>query len=135
MKTLLRTRLLGARAELLFSAQCHELGYYVSKPWSDDCPYDFILDTGKRLIRVQVKSTSSPASKSGGYYCTIRRRSGVLRSYRKKDVDVIAVYISPEEAWVIIPVRELSQHTTFYFKPRDPNSQYSSFVEAWHLLK
>lgn len=37
--------------------KCLESGYVVSKPLFDNARYDFILDTGKQLLRIQVKTS------------------------------------------------------------------------------
>ena len=37
--------------------KCLEAGYTISKPLFDNARYDFILDTGTRLLRIQVKTS------------------------------------------------------------------------------
>ena len=48
---------LGEAAEAAFLAKATSLGFGVAKTWGDSERYDFILDSGKKLWRVQVKST------------------------------------------------------------------------------
>lgn len=48
---------MGEVAESAFLHKAMELGLAVAKPWGDSSRYDFIVDTGERLLRVQVKST------------------------------------------------------------------------------
>lgn len=45
----------GDWAELSVAARFMALGWSVSKPLSNGLPYDFILDRGSGLVRVQVK--------------------------------------------------------------------------------
>jgi len=52
------TKKKGEAAELAFMLKAVSLGFGVAKPWGDSERYDFILDTGTRLWRVQVKSGS-----------------------------------------------------------------------------
>jgi hypothetical protein len=47
-------------------------GLRVIKPWGDRSRYDFVVETGGRFLRVQVKSTSSQRSKH--YVCAIDAR-------------------------------------------------------------
>jgi hypothetical protein len=42
------------------------VGFMVAKPWADSDRYDFILDSGSRLWRVQLKSTASKARRHAG---------------------------------------------------------------------
>ncbi len=51
-------KLRGEWAEIRFLARASELGLRVSKPYGDCLPYDFIVEHGGRMFRVQVKSTS-----------------------------------------------------------------------------
>lgn len=37
--------------------KCIEYGYQVSKPLFDNARYDFILDTGKKLLKIQIKTS------------------------------------------------------------------------------
>src|SRR2546429_4503199 len=46
----------GEIAEAKFLAKASELGFGVAKPWGDSDAYDFIVQTGGRLWKVQVKS-------------------------------------------------------------------------------
>ena len=49
----------GELGELAFVHKAASLGFGVAKPHGENEPYDFILDSGKRLWRVQVKSIFS----------------------------------------------------------------------------
>ncbi len=46
----------GEMAEAAFLHKASRLGFGVAKPWGDSDPYDLIVDSGRRLWRVQVKS-------------------------------------------------------------------------------
>src|SRR5215831_5698564 len=72
----------GELAEMAFMHKAASLGFTVTKPYGESEAYDFIVDSGKRLWRVQVKSGSS--RKREGYRVAVRhcwrgKRSG--RSY------------------------------------------------------
>ena len=48
----------GELSELAFVYKAASLGFIVAKPYGDNERYDFVVDSGQRLWRVQVKSTS-----------------------------------------------------------------------------
>src|SRR5206468_9494879 len=48
----------GEMAELCFLCRATTLGLTVSKPYGDSARYDFVVDAGAGLLRVQVKSVS-----------------------------------------------------------------------------
>src|SRR5256885_12742270 len=47
----------GEISEAAFGVRAHSLGFLVAKPWGDSEKYDFVLDAGSKLWRVQLKST------------------------------------------------------------------------------
>ena len=51
------TQIKGALTEQKCFLKCIESGYIVSKPLFDNARYDFILDTGKNLLKIQVKTS------------------------------------------------------------------------------
>src|SRR5207248_6285949 len=56
----------GEVAESVFLAKAMSLGFGVAKPWGDSERYDFIVDSGEKLWRVQLKSGDG-GGKEGGY--------------------------------------------------------------------
>lgn len=53
----MNTQIQGAITEQKCFLKCLEYGYQVSKPLFDNARYDFILDTGKRLLKIQIKTS------------------------------------------------------------------------------
>lgn len=51
------TQYKGQLTEQKCFLKCLEAGYLISKPLFDNARYDFILDTGKQLLRIQVKTS------------------------------------------------------------------------------
>src|SRR5436190_21756041 len=47
----------GEISEAAFVLRAHSLGFLVAKPWGDSEKYDFVLDAGSKLWRVQLKAT------------------------------------------------------------------------------
>lgn len=128
----------GELTELMFYTLAYRKGWIVSKPFGDNARYDFIVDATGRLSRVQVKSTSvkDHTGRHDRYTAVIAHGcKGKLR-YTKNDVDLIAVYVIPENAWYIIPIAELGGSIKINIRPFSPNSKgkYERFKEAWDLF-
>ena len=52
------TQVKGAITEQKCFLKCIQQGWTVSKPLFDNARYDFILDTGNKLLRIQVKTSA-----------------------------------------------------------------------------
>lgn len=61
-------------------AKVSSLGFGVAKPWGDSGPYDFIVESGGTLARVQVKS----AHVAGRMDATAFVRMGMRRMHIAK---------------------------------------------------
>jgi hypothetical protein len=112
------------------------LGFMVAKPYSNAYPFDFIVQGGQNLWRVQVKAVSY--MDAGLYPLMTRRHQGQRRrAYRKSETDFLAVYILPEDAWFILPVREVVGRVRLLFRPKGYHRRdiYAHYREAWHLLR
>ena len=128
---------LGELAELAFSYKAASLGFGLAKPLGDNQPFDFILTSGHRLWRVQVKSTYRQA-KSGAYILNASRASppGKTRTYTTDLIDVLAGWVMPLDVWYIIPALAFAPRSGIAVYPhREPETgQYEPFREAWCLL-
>ncbi len=117
---------LGEAAEAAFLAKVTSLGFGVAKTWGDSERYDFILDSGKRLWRVQVKSCRYFRS---CYHVATR---GVTRAYTADEVDFIVAYIVPENLWYVIPISLAASRDRIYVSPnRALHSENEKYREAW----
>jgi hypothetical protein len=110
----------GDTTELRFMLLNHELGYTVSKPFGDNAKYDLIVDTGDTLERIQVKSTRRKENSSGMdcYNCLVSSGSDSKQQYSEKDVDYVAIYVIPENAWYKIPIKEIKGKTVKLYPHR-----------------
>ena len=79
---------LGEAVEAAFLAKATMLGFSVLKPWGDSRPYDFAVESGRRLWRVQVKCATSHR----GARCSARA-SGSGELYTLDDLDFLAAYV------------------------------------------
>ena len=133
----LTTKRRGELAEVAFTHRAVRLGFAISKPYSDSQRYDFILDSGTALYRVQIKSTSTLLN--GLYHVNSHRRTGGgTVPYLPSEVDFLIAYIIPEDAWFILPIDLVAARTSLLFNPknyyRDPGL-YGDYREAWDLLR
>jgi len=117
----------GSVAEAAFLAKASSLGFGVAKPWGDE-RYDFIVDSGHCFWRVQVKSTRVHL---WGEY-TVRVASNNLAPYDETQIDFVAAYLVPENAWYVIPVELLKRRRSLCFYPRGRGkSQWEKYREGW----
>jgi PD-(D/E)XK endonuclease len=126
----------GELGEAAFVYKAVSLGFVVAKPHGDMHRYDFIVESGNGLWRVQVKACAT--LKNGLYQAnTCLKRAGVLIPYTASEIDFVAAYIIPEQTWYVVPVREVVGRTSLSFRPKGfPRLDiYAHYREAWHLLR
>ncbi|MGA8151808.1 MAG: group I intron-associated PD-(D/E)XK endonuclease [Terriglobales bacterium] len=120
-----------------FLLKAETLGLHVSYPWGDSERYDFILDAGSRLWRIQLKSTE--ALRNQGY--DIRPIYFVYGqgavAYTADDIDVLVAHVIPKDTWYIIPVEAFSPYKNLRLYPdiERRRARWEKFREAWHLLQ
>ena len=118
-------------------ANAARLGLKVARPHGDSSRYDVIVQGGGRLYRVQVKSTLF--NRKGCYECLCFwsrvTKTREAKQYSEADIDLVAAYVVPEDAWFLIPASEI-RGKTLYLPPRNraDRSKYGRFLEAWDLL-
>lgn len=120
-------RNMGDIVEARFLAKAASMGFGVLRPFGTE-RYDFVLDSGHRLSRVQIKSNRGRPT--GGYMVKV---SGYKRvPYTKKTIDFLVVYLVPEDLWYIIPVEELEGHQCLCFFPHGRGtSQWEKYCGSW----
>jgi hypothetical protein len=122
----------GQLAELAFVLKAASLGFGVSKPHGDNERYDFVVDSGERMWKVQVKSTSCAFNR--GYHAP--SRSG-KKSYKAEEIDFLVVYIVPRDVWYVIPVNRITSSSSLCLYPsgcRKGAGRFECYREAWHLM-
>ena len=88
------TKRCGERSEAAFLHKASSLGFGVAKPWGDSERYDFILDNGRRLLRVQIKATDS--LRAHAYETRATYTIGKGRAvYSPKDIDFLVAHVIP----------------------------------------
>lgn len=128
-------RIQGRIAEGRFIGKMVELGIPVMVPLFGGLRYDFITDR-KRVCRVQIKSTSHRHNgvKVPAYhlYATVPKSTG-RKPYRINEIDILVVYIVPEDLWYVFPATEIVNRKHIILYP-EGESKYNKYIEAWDLL-
>ncbi len=126
----------GELAEMGFLFKASGLGFGVAKPWGESESYDFVLDSGKRFWRVQVKSTY--VERTHCYNILAKGNTNGKRTpYTASQIDFLVVCIVAENAWYVIPVRAFTPRMRLQFYPSGckKGGLYEQYREAWDLMK
>ena len=116
-----------------------KLGYNVSQPLNLDSKYDFILDTGKQLLRIQVKTAHNPVDRKDViiFKCKSVTGRGQIKhnSYDKNDIDYFATFWQGQV--YLIPVEECSTEKTLRLNKNilRSNWNYAEDYLATEVLK
>ena len=127
--TLRHAKARGEWAELRFMTRAAEQGLRVTKPWGDNSPYDFAVESHGHFLRVQVKCTQYKRQHS--YVCTICSSHVV---YRPDQLDFFAALVIPTDTWYILPILATNNQPSIVLSPHLKKSKYGPYEEAWHLL-
>src|SRR5580693_9887054 len=80
----------GEQGELAFLSKASSLGFALSLPYGHMQRYDFVVDSGKNIWRVQVKTTNHMLN--GLYLVGMHHRSNQrARAYTASEIDFVAV--------------------------------------------
>jgi hypothetical protein len=119
----------GEWAELRFQLRATELGLILARPCGDCAPYDFVVDNQGHFVRVQVKCTIYKRDNS--YQCGLTANHTL---YTPDQIDFFAAYVIPVDVFYILPLAATNSQPDITLSPHRPNSKYSRYKEAWHLL-
>jgi PD-(D/E)XK nuclease superfamily protein len=125
----------GELAEMMFMVKAAQKGFATAKPYGDSRRYDFVLDVGRRLWRVQVKSSS--AKQYGSYMLNLQRNAnGEVVPYDPAEIDFVVGYVMPCDAWFVIPVESIAGRATAKMcaKGNPRSGTMGKYWEAWGLM-
>lgn len=113
----------GERAELLFAAECYVHKMVVMFPHTDDINYDFVIDNGKKLLKIQVKSSRTQCSGSTAFTINYKKTK------QFSNLDFYALYCYESGNFYIVP-NKIIKSNSFY-----ASKNMYMYKNAWHLLK
>jgi hypothetical protein len=137
----LRSKELGDLGELAFVLAASAMGLPVAKPFGDCRRYDLIVDSGRRMLRIQVKSVFK-RRENGNYQvkCCSHAGPGSI-IYTSREIDFMAIYLAAIDIWYLIPVAALLTNTVIHLHPdglrrekREGWAKFEIYKEAWNLL-
>jgi hypothetical protein len=129
----------GKIGEYKFASAALEHGFLVAWPSSLHA-YDFLLDTGERTVKVQVKSCFSKAVSHDSFQVNLKRTTRYKQTkgqkYQQGDFDYLAVYIEPANAFYLIPFGAVAKSSSLYFYPHrnDCTGAFEKYLENWEVL-
>ena len=120
-------------------ARCVELGYRINLPFGGGAPYDFIVDTMEKLIRVQVKRVyQEENSRNNGKHWVMRFDKSKIRGkardrhYTKDDCDYIIGYSCEYNIAYVFPIEMVSNRWCFVLNPDEEiEGKHQKYREAW----
>jgi len=125
---------LGKVAEIEFKKRAIQNGFIVSSVINDRGGYDYIIDCGDRLTKVQVKSTSHISKDRKGISYPIGcLKNGNKSAYDKDDFDFLMIYLHVENLMYIIPIDKTSKKIRLF--PYSKVSKYNKYIDAWDLIR
>lgn len=132
----LNPKRLGELAEAAFLLKAETLGFSLAKPWGDSERYDFVLDSGSRLWRIQLKSTSVIHARGYEVQPIYHVYGKGKSAYTADDIDALAAYILPLDIWYLLPVEAFAPASNLRFYPDIDckAARWEKYREAWHLL-
>jgi hypothetical protein len=135
----LGTKRMGELAELAFMYRAASEGIGVARPYGDSHPYDILVQHGRKLSRIQVKSCFSFEKRTGFPIIVASRWGRSKVGYSIEEIDFIAAYIARYDAWYLIPIESLGKLKNIRLYPMGRKLKsgglYEQYREAWGLLK
>jgi hypothetical protein len=133
----------GEVSQAAFLLKAEMMGLHLALPWGDSERWDFAVwsRNERRVFRVQVKGTGRLFR--GGYDVqpVHSTRTGGKKRYTKKDIDVIAAHVQPEDAWYLIPIEKVGRAKSLRLYPgrerRGPSTgarDWEQWRDAWEVL-
>ena len=131
------TKRRGSQYEAAFVTQALKRGLDILEPYGDYMPYDVMVQNGDgRILRVQVKGTSSQIKNKPGYKVIAASGNATKTPINPDEVDVLAAYVEPEDVWYLIPVVKLTGNVSVYLNPNTKlNGRYEVWKEAWNVFQ
>ena len=124
----------GEWAESVFLVRASEHGLPVSKPSGDSNSFDCVVGRPRKFAAVQVKCTIARLVSGEGYNCSV---CSSHKPYPPGSFDFLAAYVILEDAWYIIPEKEIRglKSISLCTAGLGSEAKYEQYREAWGLLR
>ena len=120
----------GDIGELAFMLEATSKGFLVCKPFGQAEAYDFILDNGNRLFKVQVKASNRLIDKHGySFYSFGNGEKSSISNLGK--IDIIVCYNVDTKSIYIIPANLLKAPKV----SMGLKSKYEIYKNNWSVFK
>ena len=118
----------------MFLVRAEEEGLPASKPWGDSSSYDCVVGRPGKFVAVQVKCTIAKLQSGEGYNCSV---CSSHKPYPPGSFDFVAAYVIREDAWYIIPEKEIRglKSISLCTTGLGSEAKYEQYREAWGLLR
>jgi hypothetical protein len=126
---MLLSRSKGSIAELKIQIAAHEKNYTISKPVWDYLPYDLVIDTGKKLLRTQIKYCNKKDGKN--LVLAINKYDVKKRKkYTATEIDLLLVYCPAVDAILAFNNKIFHNKERLTININDENSEffYKKFI-------
>jgi hypothetical protein len=133
----LNTKRTGEHSEAAFLLKATDEGFGIAKPWGDSERYDFIVDSGRRLWRVQLKCTASLRARGYDVQSIYAIYGGGKVCYTADEIDVLVAYIIPKKTWYVLPIEVFAPSKSLRFYPdiECKRARWEKYREAWDLMR
>ena len=112
----------------------------MAQPLGDNSPYDFLVDNGEDILKIQIKSSEwneheNKPQKSPKYGFTLKH-SKQDKTYEAHDVDFFGLVVIPLRSIWIVPQKAIDGITKVNVYPIGNSSgAMADYREQWILLK
>jgi hypothetical protein len=117
----------GSIAEISFIAECVKRNWTISIPYGDNCRYDCIIDRGRGLERIQIKSSTYEEKKNRIVSFTRRiynnQKGSICNIYTREEIDGFVIYSPELNTFYYIPIEEQEQASISLRINRDINAK------------
>ena len=139
----INTILKGKSGEHYFIYEVMKRGYNIAQSLQEDSAYDFILDNGRKCIKIQFKACFNPKIdiiKKGKYVSKLKRHFFRLKrnsnkNYSKKEVDFIVCFLDETKDFYILPISVASKIKSLTINLENKTkTKYYRYINAWNML-
>lgn len=122
----------SAGHETAAAAEIELLGGVVLWPHWGGTPYDFVVDAGGILSRVQVKGSTRFLADADGNplvisFDVISKR----REYKVGDIDFLVLHCAPTRTLYVVPWHEVAGSSRVTIRPQDDDCPFRHRAAAW----